>query len=450
MTRAPETLSPSHSLVALPAPPSSRHRFLAPDATSAQLIQAAAANHTAWFTTNALALGGDVCHENDATWICTPGEAIIAFPQIPSAAACATLDKIVADCRQRKPGQVSCWSLTPTRPRDLGARLAARGFEWGWKPHWMGLNLNHLRSDFPVPDNLHIAVDDEADWEVDDLPYYSRNETATLRALARAHPRRTWHFGAWQDGKIVGHSILYLTTGCRHGVAGIYSVGVVPTARKQGIGRAVTAAACQFARALGCHYALLNAATNIYSRLGFVSLGYGQTWWMHAPTLAAPPPTPSQVAFVEAVGRGDIKTLSALEKQNLLPKDRDAPLPNGMTPMSLAVQAGKPASAEWLAAHGATLEIIQAWDVSGKERAARLLTEFPELVNRRSGNWQITPLHEAAARGDMELARLLLTARPDPTIMDTEFHSTPLGWARHFQRTEITALLEQYEASCAE
>jgi predicted N-acetyltransferase YhbS len=334
----------------------------------------------------------------------------------------------------------------PTHPRDLGVRLAARGFEWGWQPHWMGLALRKLPADLSLPEGLRIAVEDECDWEVEDLPYYSRENAAVLHALARARPRRIWRFGAWRGGKIVGHCALLLTTG-RMGVAGLYDVGVIPSARKQGIGRAVTLAACQFAQALGCHHALLNsAASEFYAKLGFESLGWGQTWWMHAPTLTATPPTSEQVACLEAVGRGDLRALSAFEGQTL-PLDLDVPLPCGTTPIGLAAQSRQPASAQWLAAQGATLEIGHAWELGWKDRIPRMLADSPELANRHSGPWQITPLHAAVERGDIELVRLLLTAHPDPDIQDTQFHSAPLGWAHHFGRTEIIALLEEYQAA---
>ncbi len=438
--------SEPHLLVELPAPLPAPTRFLSAGASRTQLIRATAANHTEWFAANARASGGEVCGTHGVTWTATPKEMTIAFPRLSEAMAGPTLDAIVAEGYRRKVEGMSCWSLTPARPRDLGARLAARGFEWGWQPHWMALDFRKMRADFALPDGLRIAVDDESDWDVEEMPYYSREGAANLRALAQAHPRRTWHFGAWLDGQIVGRSVLYLTTG-KLGVAGIYNVGVVPPARNRGIGKAVSLAACQFAQALGCRYALLNSAADfIYARLGFESLGYGQTWWMHAPTLAAPSPTPAQIAFAEAIGRGDIAALDALPPASL-PTDLDAPLPNGMTPMELAVRASKPASARRLAAHGATLHVLQAWDLGWKARARRLLANSPELANQRSGVWQITPLHEAVYRNDVALARLLLTAHPDLDIQDTQFHSTPLGWARHFQRAEIVALLEDYRAS---
>ncbi len=436
----------SHPRLTLPEPLPSQTRFLSQGATRAQLIRAAAANHTEWFAANAQTSGGEVHKINGVQWTVTGREIVIAFPQLDAETASSTLDTIVAECFQRKVMSASCWSLMPTRPRDLGARVAARGFEWGWCPHWMALNLNTLHSDFVLTQGLSISVVDASDWEVDDLPYYRREEASQRERLAQMQPRRVWQFGAWLEGQIVGQSTLHLTTG-RLGVAGLYNVGVVPSARHRGIGTAISLAACQFAQAFGCHYVLLNSAADVlYDRLGFVSLGYGQTWWMHAATLAAIPPTPAQVRFAEALGRSDSATLDALLPTDL-PADFNAPLPNGMTPMQLAVKSCQPRSAEWLAVHGAKLELLDAWDLGWKARVRRMLVETPELANRRTGKWQTTALHEAAARGDTALARLLLTAKPDPNIKDTGFHSTPLGWARHFGRTEIIALLEAVQAS---
>ena len=416
-------------------------RFLTPDASPTERIRAAAANHRDWFTRSAQAAGGKVCRRDGLSWLFTPEETVLAFPRLSAKTAGEALDVVLADCRRRGTGRVGCWSLTPPRPRDLGARLAARGFEWGWRPHWMSLDLARMPGSVPVPNALRITVDDESDWEVEGLPYYRRADAPVLRALTHARPRRTWHVGAWLHGEVVGHSVLHLTTG-RLGVAGIYNVGVVGPARRQGIGAEVTLAACRIARDLGCHYALLNAATHIYDRLGFQSLGHGQTWWMHAPALAAPAPSPPEVALAEAIGRGDLKALV-----QHAPGDLEAPLAGGQTPMALAVQSRQPRAAEWLASRGANLGVLDAWDLGWADRATRLLAERPALANRRSGDWQTTPLHEAVQRGDLELARLLLTAKPDVTLQDTQFQGTPLDWARHLGRTEVLTLLEHYESS---
>lgn len=397
--------------------------YLEPEATTEQLIRAAAANHLDWF-------GEGFRQENGVHW----KDGLMAFPSMNRNAASSQLDTIIEYHRQRNLKQIACWSLIPSRPRDFGARLVARGFEWGWQPHWMALDLRNLRSDFPVPEGLRIEVDNVADWDVQDLPYYKWEENHyAFRPQVR--------FGAWLNGKIVGQSVLHMTTG-RLGVAGIYSVGVVPGARRQGIGRAVSLAACQLAKDMGCHYALLNAATHIYERLGFVSLGYGQTWFMQAEALESTPSTPLQIAFFEAVGRSDLKALEALWQEHP-DYDLDAPLVSGMTLMALAVQMKKPRSIRWLASKGAILDIIHAWEMGWHEEARRLLQQSPSLANRQVGRWGMTALHEASARNDIELARLALSAHPDLTLRDRQYNGTPLNWAEILHRPEIATLIRQ-------
>ena len=311
----------------------------------------------------------------------------------------------------------------------------------------MALDLPTLRPDHRTPHALRIEpVAEEAAWAVDDLPYYHPDSAPHLAALTRARPRRVWHVAAWLDRTLVGHSLLNLTTG-RLGVAGIFDVGVVPKARSQGIGTAVTRAACQLARQLGCRYAVLNATglgEPVYRRLGFASLGYGQTWWLHRAALDAPPPTELQIRCAEAVGRGDIPALEQLG-QRMAPELLDLPVPSGLTLIQLAVMAHQPAAAAWLAAHAATLDVVSAWDLGWKERVGQLLAASPLLASARSGTWQHTPLHEAAARGDTELARMLLAAHPDLEIQDTKYHRTALGVAQQFGQSEIIELIEQYQ-----
>ena len=401
-------------------------------------VRAAAANHLHWFVAGAVAGGGKVQRDNGVVFTGPNGGEII-FPRLTTRNASGTLDRIMVYYYAHRPAagegrSVGVWAVTPTQPRDLGARLLARGFEWGWRPHWMSLNLQEMRTDFPLPDGLHITVEEGADWKVEGLPYFNPDDAARYRKLAAARPRRMWHFGAWLNGTLVGHSILYLTTG-RYGVAGIYSVGVIPSARNQGIGRAITLAACQYARALGANHALLNAATHIYDRIGFVSLGYGQSWWMQDRMFAAGPPTPEQIAFAEAIGRGDIKALNALPAL-AIPADLNAPLLCGHTPMEITVKTGKPAAARWLIRQGATLPLLVAWELGWKKRVAQMLAKKPSLVNELSVGGVRTPLHEAASQNDLDLIRLLLTANPDLTIRDAQFNGTPLNWAQHFGNKE--------------
>jgi GNAT superfamily N-acetyltransferase len=79
-------------------------------------------------------------------------------------------------------------------------------------------------------------------------------------------------FLALMDGKPVGTSQLFLSAG----VAGIYNVSVIPEARFQGIGSAVTSAPLLEARRLGYRIAVLQASRQgygVYRRLGFQDVG---------------------------------------------------------------------------------------------------------------------------------------------------------------------------------
>ena len=177
--------------------------------------------------------------------------------------------------------EASCWSSLPTRPPDLHARLLALGFEEGWQAHWMAIELDRLRP-AGVPHGVVVAEAGEG-WTPTTLPYDGVESTTARHVLARARPRRVWHVGAWRDGRPVGHAVVSVTAG-RLGVAGLYDVGVERGERRRGIGRAVTLAALDVARSLGCGVATLNATPEgeaLYRAMGFRSVGVAQTWWLH-------------------------------------------------------------------------------------------------------------------------------------------------------------------------
>lgn len=395
-----------------------------------------ARNHQLWFAANARAAGGEVRASNGTAWVAGGGEATLGFPDEDAA-----LDEILAACRAiPSMRQVACWAADPLPAcRRLGARLLARGFEWGWQPHWMGIELAGLVFERYGPAELEVGLvpTNEAAWTAADLPNYDAGTLARYRAQAAAEPRTVWRFAARLDGQVVGHSAVHVGPA---DVAGIYDVGVVPTMRGRGIGKAVTTAALRQAVALGCRVAVLNSTgmgEPVYRRLCFRSLGFGQTWWMHRPQLHAPPVAAAEVALVEAIGDGGSDLLLSARRVAL-----DTTLRCGLTPLGVAVQLRMPTSAEALVAAGATLDVISAWDLGWRDRAAALLAAHPDLANRRGGGFGATPLREAVMRGDMDLARLVLSASPDLSIADTSFHSTALGWARHFGRAELIALIE--------
>ncbi len=76
----------------------------------------------------------------------------------------------------------------------------------------------------------------------------------------------------------------------------------------------------------------------------------------------------------------------------------------------------------------------------GRVDAIRLLVELGFDVNARP---RTTALHEAALRGNIPIIRLLVELGADPTIVDTEFNSTPAGWANHGGHLEAAEYLDQ-------
>lgn len=418
--------------------------FVLLNATNAQLEQAAADNHKQLFCLAAMAKGGEVRVADGITWTYAGAtcDGSIAFPALEAATASIQLDLMMEYYRSNPPQSVGCWSLNPAQPADLGVRLLVRGFQTGWQPCWMTLDLNTLNNPFLQPGGITIKEDNHTDiTKIKDLPY-QEDGAYMSQPLLKAYPELAHRFVAVVDGNIVGQTCVFLTTGF-YGIAGIYNVGVVPTYRNKGIGKALVQAACLFAKEKGYGYAMLNAnhmGRPVYEQVGFRFVGYGLTWWLMGQRYISHPPSATQVALAEAAGLGDIKTLDTLYNKGLA-FDLNTPLTNKMTLVQLAALCKQLASAEWLIAHGAAYTALDAWDLQWKERAAALLTGDPGEVNRRYYDWQGTLMHVAIERNDTALAQLALTAGVDLTIRDTQHDGDAMGWALHFNRQEIIRLI---------
>lgn len=76
----------------------------------------------------------------------------------------------------------------------------------------------------------------------------------------------------------------------------------------------------------------------------------------------------------------------------------------------------------------------------GKVGALQAMIALGFDVNATDG---ATALHEAALKGDVAAARLLLSAGADPTLRDSHHHATPMGWALHGEQAGIVALLDE-------
>ncbi|KIC93047.1 GNAT family N-acetyltransferase [Flavihumibacter solisilvae] len=414
-------------------------------ATKAEWEQAAAENHRQLFCSGAIAAGGEVHSEGGITWTYAgPGKAAnIAFPDLDPETAGEYMDRAMDFYRRHEAVNVGCWSLDPPTPADIGIRLLARGFQPGWQPCWMVMDLHEL-TDEELPAGLQIEADNDSDiTRVPDLPYADDNAYMS-RTLLQSQPEAAQRLIARVDNVIIGQTCLFMTTGPL-GIAGIYNVGVIPFKRKRGIGKALVIAACKLARNKGYRYAMLNAnhlGRPLYEKVGFQLVGYGATWWLMNSNYISTPAPEELIALTESCGRGDIaamETAGARLPQTVL----NTALNNGMTLLQVAAMYRQPAAAEWLVAHGANFTALDAWDLQWEERATNLLLADPGEVNRRYFEWNGTLLHIAAERNDLRLAQLALSAGADLSIQDTIHHGNALDWAIFFKRPEIISLIRE-------
>src|SRR5215471_18101996 len=143
------------------------------NATPKQLEQAAAENHRQLFCLNAIAEGGEVQSVKGLLWTFGGKEkgSNIVFPALSDDEAGPQLDMMMDWYRQRETKNVGCWSLVPPQTSDLGARLLARGFQPGWEPCWMALDLDRIAV-HASPKELSIIPDNNNALEqVSNLPY---------------------------------------------------------------------------------------------------------------------------------------------------------------------------------------------------------------------------------------------------------------------------------------
>jgi ribosomal protein S18 acetylase RimI-like enzyme len=356
-----------------------------------ELLAAVAGNHRDWMARWAAAEGGGVVAVDGAELYLSDEAGV--FPE-----AALDPDALLGAIRGHDCRSVGYWSLGPDD--ELGARLVARGFGWGWRPHWMAIDLGDPAA-FARASASSFTVEPAAPPYARTLPYAPSG--------AVADPPGTFRLGVRLREKLVGQ----IAVNPRDGVAGIYSMGVAPRARGRGIAAALTREACRRAGERGCRYAVLNATDEgerVYRRVGFRSLGWGQTWWYSR----GPAPTPRQTALAEAVGLGDLETLRGLAPTDA---ELEGPLAGGEPMLVLALLTGRPAI------------------------AAHVLERRPSLAARRYEPHGTTLLHLAVEHDSAAFVELALTHGVDPDVCDASFGGTALGWAEHLGRPELAARL---------
>jgi len=146
------------------------------------MLAAAAESHISWF-----GRGRERVEVDGVSVFLGAGDVVLAFPH-PG----ADLAGAVTLAREAAAREIGCWALQPDE--ELGQRLARLGFQDGWQPHWMGLDLD---ADLASPDR-EVAVTLECSRE---LPYGSEHHEAVLGGDVR-------HFAVREEDRIVGHAVL--------------------------------------------------------------------------------------------------------------------------------------------------------------------------------------------------------------------------------------------------
>lgn len=360
----------------------------------------------------------------------------------------ALLDAMLAWFRAEPPAEgILCWAA---QERD-GAALLARGCDPSFRPHWMWRQLAGVPpGSTPAAADLSIRVADMNDRAAitgtPGLPYaHPEATTAILQMMERSpEARSTWLLVAERGGRdrrvgreVIGQAVLYLPDdGSR--LAGIFDVGVVPAARRQGVGLALMHTVCAIARDRGATAAGLNATPaggRLYRRLGFASCGYGQTWLLPADRLPGTVQT-ATIAFAEALAAGDLVAAN----HAVASSTASVPLLNGDSPLAFAARFGQQQSGQWLLARGAPSEIVPLWTLGLRDDALAAMRD-PGLREARLGPHGGTPLHEAVRRNDPALVQSLIAAGANRTATDATWHSTPAGWARALGHDDLLPLL---------
>jgi GNAT superfamily N-acetyltransferase len=250
------------------------------EASHEALIEAIQENEVAFWLDGARLAGWEIHEEPGLTWF-RSGLHSSMFNGVLRTA----LDQNEADdrieatlARFHADGLPMVWLSGPSRrPLDLGARLLARGLTTSGDQPGMAANLHALYEDIVIPTGVTIerVVDDATlrEWmlthQASDIPPQTREPDLRLqRPASYAADDEYRLYLARLDGAPVGTASAQIGAG----VVGLYCVSVAPSARRHGIGAAVTLSALREAREQGYRFGVLGASKmgeSVYLRLGF-------------------------------------------------------------------------------------------------------------------------------------------------------------------------------------
>lgn len=170
------------------------------------------------------------------------------------------------------------WTGPQSAPEDIDDRLEAAGLRpAGVNWPGMAMALADLDEEQARPEGVSVRrAHSESEleawghvfWAAHDLPPWAADSwlEAARRFRFRALP---WeHWVATLDGELAGVGLSHLGGG----VIGLYGIGTLPSARRRGVGSALTLVPMLAAQDEGCRAAILHATPDgaqLYPRLGF-------------------------------------------------------------------------------------------------------------------------------------------------------------------------------------
>jgi GNAT superfamily N-acetyltransferase len=226
--------------------------------------------------------GVELHRDADATWMLQAGgawaNAGVAL-RFSEGAAETRLDEILATYRRHGRG-AGFWVSPWATPADLAARLRTRGFHC--RKSFAGLYCDLASApSIPLPPALEFAcVEDPAIYLASPSghPYRGPITNAirrfgmhTMACLLAQRPQSVWELAVLHAGVPVAACAVYV----RDRTASLWDVGVLDGFRNRGIGGALVAHACAFARDRGAACATLISSgmgEGVYCRAGFTEV----------------------------------------------------------------------------------------------------------------------------------------------------------------------------------
>ena len=235
-----------------------------------------------WLAAHLGVPGVELHRDPDATWIVQPGSAwgnAAAQLRFSADSVEGRLDTTGERYRRNRRG--GGFRVSPyVMPADLPDRLRRRAFRCrkcfpGMHCDFFRAEAIRLRAGLEFTVVADVAVFAETPWG---HPCHGRITTAFRRfaMLSMAHviaprPRRVWQLAMLLEGRPAAAFALQV----HERGAGLWNIGVAEPFRRAGIGSALVARTCAFAREQGAAEAILIAGGmgyNVYRRVGFVEV----------------------------------------------------------------------------------------------------------------------------------------------------------------------------------